>query len=296
MLECLADFKCYLTEKKAMADNSTLAYGRDINEFCRFLKEKGISSPYDVTNTDIISFLFMLKNSGKSSATVNRKLASLRIFFNYLKSFKGMSQNPTEGIKSPKIERKKIEFMTVEEISRLLDNPDRSHKGLRDKALLETLYASGMRVSEAAGSNLSDVNMRIGFIMVNEDVGKARVIPLGRPARMALEEYIYEARPKLFHGKESECQALFLNYTGERLTRQGIWKIIRENAGEANIQMEITPQTIRNSFAIHMIQNGADIKTLQELLGHEDVTATQVYLSFSKNRIKDVYDSAHPRA
>ncbi len=279
-----------------MAENSTLAYGRDVSEFCRFLEEKEVTSPYDVTNTEVISYLFMLKNQGKSAATVNRKLASLRIFYNYLKTYKGMSQNPTEGIKSPKIERKKIEFMTVDEIEKLLENPNRSHKGLRDKALLETLYASGMRVSEAAGANLSDVNMRIGFIIVNEVVGKARVIPLGRPARVALEEYIYEVRSKLFHGKETECEALFLNYAGERLTRQGIWKIIRENAKGANIQMEITPQTIRNSFAIHMIQNGADIKTLQELLGHEDVTATQVYLSFSKNRIKDVYDNAHPRA
>lgn len=279
-----------------MAENSTLAYGRDVSEFFRFIEGKEVTSPYDVTNTEVISYLFMLKNQGKSAATVNRKLASLRVFYNYLIAYKGMSQNPTEGIKSPKIERKMIEFMSVDEIEKLLENPGRSHKGLRDKALLETLYASGMRVSEAAGANLSDVNMRIGFIMVNQDVGKARVIPLGRPARVALEEYIYEVRSKLFRGEERECEALFLNYAGERLTRQGIWKIIRENAKGANIQMEITPQTIRNSFAIHMIQNGADIKTLQELLGHEDMTATQVYLSFSKNRIKDVYDHAHPRA
>lgn len=292
----LTDFKVYLKEKRELAENSVLAYGSDVNDFQVFLIEKDITDPMEISNTDVISYLFSLRNQGRSTATVNRKLASLRIFFNYLISCKKVSNNPTDGIKSPKAERKEMEFLTVEETEKLLTNPDGSLKGKRDRALLEVLYASGMRVSEAAGVNLSDVNLRIGFIMIDEKIGKARVIPLGRPARAALEDYIYGGREMFLGDKESGCEALFLNYAGGRLTRQGIWKVIKENAKAAGIKMKITPQTLRNSFAIHMIQNGADIKTLQELLGHEDVTATQVYLSFSKNRIKDVYDSAHPRA
>ncbi|NLT47014.1 MAG: tyrosine recombinase [Clostridiales bacterium] len=296
MESCLAEFRGYLAEKKSLAKNSLLAYGRDVQDFHVFLQEKDITNIRDVTKTEIVSYLLSLKNQGKSSATINRKLASLRAFFQYLKSDKGFSQDPTEGIRSPKIERRKVEYLTVEEVEKLLTIPDDSVKGRRDKALLEVLYASGMRVSEIAGADLSNINLRIGFIMIEEDFGKARVIPLGRPARAALESYIYESRPSLLRNKEHETQALFLNYNGERLTRQGIWKIIKENAKAANIDMKITPQTLRNSFAVHMMQNGADLKTLQELLGHEDLTATQIYLSFSKNRIKDVYDNTHPRA
>lgn len=292
----LSGFKVYLKEKRELADNSVLAYGGDVNDFRTFLVDKNITSPVEVSNTEVISYLFSLRNQGKSTATVNRKLASLRIFFNYLILCNKISDNPAEGIKSPKAKRKEMEFLTVEETEKLLANPDDTMKGKRDRALLELLYASGMRVSEAAGTNISDVNLRIGFIMVDEKIGKARAIPLGRPARAALEDYIYEGRPMFLGSDEADAQALFLNYAGGRLTRQGIWKVIKENARSSGIKMKITPQTLRNSFAIHMIQNGADLKTLQELLGHEDVSATQVYLGFSKNRIKDVYDNAHPRA
>ncbi|MDI9494200.1 MAG: tyrosine recombinase [Bacillota bacterium] len=292
----LSEFTEYLAEKKALARNSLLAYERDVRGFYAFLQEKGITDFRDVTKTEVVAYLLALKNQDKSAATVNRKLASLRAFFQYLESYKGFAQDPTEGIKSPKIERKKLEYLTVEEVEKLLAQPDDSVKGRRDRALLEVLYASGMRVSEVAAIDLPNINLRIGFIMTGQLSGKPRIIPLGRPARAALETYIYEARPVLLRNRESEEQALFVNYNGERLTRQGIWKIIKENAKAVNLETKITPKTLRNSFAVHMIQNGADLKTLQELLGHEDLTATQVYLSFSKNRIKDVYDNTHPRA
>lgn len=293
---CILEFKEYLSEERGMALNSSLAYGRDLNDFNKFLAEKNIEGPKGVTNTEIISYLFMLKNQGKSAATVNRKLASLRTFFNFMIKCRGMENNPTDGIRPPKIAQKELEFLTVEEIDKLLASPDDSVKGRRDKALLEMLYASGIRVSEAAGMNISDINLHMGLITVDEELGKPRAIPLGRPAREALEKYINEARQALLRNKENDCQPLFLNYAGERLTRQGIWKIINENAKAANIEAKITPKTLRNSFAVHMVQNGADIKTLQLLLGHEDVVATQVYLNYSKNRIKDVYDNSHPRA
>lgn len=296
MDECILEFSKYLSKERGMALNSSLAYSRDLNDFNKFLKEKNIADPGEITNTEIISYLFMLKNQGKSAATVNRKLASLRNFFNYMIKYKGMGGNPTEGIRPPKIAQKELEFLTVEEIEKLLVSPDDSVKGSRDKALLEMLYASGIRVSEAVGMDLSDVNLNMGLITVAEELGKPRAIPLGRPARDALEKYINEARQVLQRDKENPCQPLFLNYAGERLTRQGIWKIINENAKAAGIKAKITPKTLRNSFAVHMVQNGADIKTLQLLLGHEDVAATQVYLNYSKNRVKDVYDSSHPRA
>jgi integrase/recombinase XerD len=296
MQSYLENFTQYLAEEKTLAENSILAYSRDINEFHIFLANKNINNPCDVTETEIIAFLFHLKSQGKSSSTVNRKLASLRVYYYFLGTHNNMLKDPTKGIKPPKIEKKKIEYLTVEEIEQLLSISDSSAKGLRDKALLEVLYASGMRVSEIAGTDLANINLRIGFITVNGEVGKARVIPLGRPARAALEAYIYEARPLMAKDKDKSKEALFLNYNGERLTRQGIWKVIKENAKVAGIEIKITPRALRNSFAIHMIQNGADLKTLQELLGHENMTATQIYLSFSKNRIKDVYDIAHPRA
>ena len=217
------------------------------------------------------------------------------MFYKYLLEQKIISENPVSGIKSLKIEKKGIEYLTIEEIDRLLSLPDDSVKGKRDKAILEVLYATGIRVSELVEVKLSDVNIRMGFISCMGIHSKARVIPLGRPARAALEEYIYDIRKVLVRGNTEE-KALFVNYHGQQLTRQGLWKIIREYAKKANIENRITPQTLRNSFAVHMVQNGADLKSLQELLGHEDISAMQIYLSETKNRIKDVYDKTHPRA
>ncbi|NLP29645.1 MAG: tyrosine recombinase [Clostridiales bacterium] len=291
----LNKFTVYLKKEKNMSNNSILAYSRDIRGFIAFLKEKGVERFEDVSNTEIVSFLLKLKNEGKSAATVNRKLASLRAFFNYMIVLHRIDHDPTANIKSPRIERKNIEFLTIDEVERLLAQPDESIKGIRDKALLELLYASGMRVSEIAGANLTDLNLRIGFIVSGGEHGKARIVPLGKPARVALEKYLYDTRSKLIRNK-NDTEALFLNYNGERLTRQGIWKLLKEYGKKAKLEHKLTPQILRNSFAAHMIQNGADLKSVQELLGHEDITATQIYLSVNKNRIKDVYDRTHPRA
>lgn len=296
MNEYLSQFNKYLEEEKGMSHNSLIAYERDLIDFQRFISDKKILRVDEISKTEIIAYLLQLKSDGKSAATVNRKLASLRAFFQYMVSCGGLAENPTENIKSPRIEKKEIQYLTVTEIEKLLLQPDDSIKGIRDKALLEILYASGMRVSEIAGANLEDINLRIGFILSRGEYGKARIIPLGRPARAALETYFYEGRPKLIREKNRNCQALFVNYNGERLTRQGIWKLIKQYAKGAGLEKKLTPQILRNSFAIHMIQNGADLKSLQELLGHEDISATQIYLSASKNRIKDVYDKTHPRA
>lgn len=292
----LNDFMNYLSTEKKMAQNSLEAYKRDVLEFEGIIREKQNIDLIEASNTEVVAYLLKLKNEGKSAATVNRKIASLRAFYNYLTAQNLITVNPTVNIKSPKIERKTIEYLTIEEIENLLSKPDQSLKGLRDRAILELLYATGIRVSEIVEMNLEDVNLRMGFVTCTGEHGKARIIPMGRPSRAAVEEYIYEVRDKIMKGVVSTEKALFVNYTGSRLTRQGLWKLLKEYAKLAGIENKLTPQTLRNSFAVHMIQNGADIKSLQELMGHEDISATQIYLSVSKNRIKEVYDKAHPRA
>lgn len=288
-------FSDYLQKEKRMAKNSLEAYKRDVREFISFEESRGHSDISETTSTEIVAYLNSLKMLGKSAATVNRKLASVRAFFNYLLVEKIIDENPTQGIKSPKIERKEIEFLTIEEIDKLLDGPDDSRKGRRDKAILEVLYATGIKVSELIDANIEDINFRMGFITCTGESSKARIVPLGRPARAALEDYVYEVREEMLKDNKSE-NALFVNYYGKRITRQGLWKILKEYGEKAQIEHKLTPNTLRNSFAVHMLQNGADLKSLQELMGHEDITATQMYLAATKNRIKDVYDRTHPRA
>jgi len=295
MFDYSEGFVEYLNKQKEMSENTVAAYSRDVLEFSKFLAEKAGTNLKDASNTDIVSYLFKLKSDGKSAATVNRKTASLRAFYNYLISLSHINTNPTTNIKSPKVAQKEPEYLTIEEVDKLLTLPDKSVKGLRDLAILELLYATGVRVSEIIEANISDVNLRMGFITCTGEVGKARIIPIGRHAKKAMEEYIFEGREKFIKSEGNE-QALFVNYLGGRLTRQGIWKLLKEYAKQAGIENKITPQILRNSFAVHMIQNGADLKTLQELMGHEDISATQVYLRVTKNRIKDVYDKTHPRA
>jgi len=296
MYEYSNGFLEYLNQQKNMSQNTVAAYNRDVLEFSKFLSEKMGADLKSASNTDVVAYLFKLKSSGKAAATVNRKTASLRTFYNYLAECSHISENPTANIKSPKITRKEPEYLTIEEVDKLLTLPDDSVKGVRDRAILELLYATGIRVSEVIEANLDDVNLRMGFITCTGEFGKARIIPMGRHARAAMEENIFEARQKLIKQGANENQALFVNYMGDRITRQGLWKLLKDYAKQAGIENKITPQTLRNSFAVHMIQNGADLKSLQELMGHEDISATQIYLSVTKNRIKDVYDKAHPRA
>ena len=289
------EFAEYLKNERKMSPNTLEAYNRDISEFVSFEGSRGMNDILETSSTEIVAFLHYLKSEGKSAATVNRKLASIRAFFNFLIKEGMIQSNPTADIKSPKIEKKKLEFLEISEIDKLLSAPDDSIRGLRDRAILEVLYATGIRVSELIDSNVEDINLRMGFITCAGEHSKARIVPLGRPARAALENYIYDARNELIRNNKEE-KALFVNYYGKRVTRQGLWKILREYGNKAEIEHKLTPNIIRNSFAVHMLQNGADLKSLQELMGHEDISATQAYLSVTKNRIKDVYDKSHPRA
>lgn len=291
----LNSFFEYLKNEKKMSKNTLEAYKRDVIQFSEFEASRDITDLRQTPGTEVVAFLLQLKNDGKSAATVNRKLASIRALYNYLQLKKEITENPTYNIKSPRIERKTIEYLTLEEVDRLLAVPDDSYIGKRDRGILELLYATGIRVSELIDANTDDLNLRMGFITCAGEQSKARIIPIGRPARAALEEYIYDARPAIVKEKKDE-KALFVNYYGERITRQGLWKVLKEYGRKAGLEEKLTPNVLRNSFAVHMIQNGADLKSLQELLGHEDISATQIYLSVTKNRIKDVYDRTHPRA
>lgn len=285
----------YLEKERKMSKNTLEAYKRDVLEFASFEKSRGMENPADTPGTEVVAFLLQLKNNGKSAATVNRKLASIRSFYNYLQLKGEVTANPTQNIKSPRIERKAISYLTIEEVDKLLALPDDSLIGIRDRAMLELLYATGIRVTELIEANVEDLNLRMGFITCAGEQSKARIIPIGRPARAALETYIYDARPGIIKEK-SEEKSLFVNYNGNRITRQGMWKILKAYGRKAGLENKLTPNVLRNSFAVHMLQNGADLKSLQELMGHEDISATQIYLTVTKNRIKDVYDRTHPRA
>ncbi|HKM28245.1 MAG TPA: site-specific tyrosine recombinase [Anaerovoracaceae bacterium] len=297
-MSVINEFLDYLKNEKKTADNTVLAYKRDICAFERFANGRGIFSPREVTNAEVVSYLIQLKNDGKSKGTVNRKLASIRSFYNYMQRMGRMSVNPTEDIKSPKIDRKDLEFLTIQEVELLLDQPDNSVKGIRDRAILELMYATGIKVSEVIELKLSDMNLHMGFVTCSGSHGRARIVPMGNMAKDALQSYIDESRNFLMRGEEVDNpdKTFFVNYMGKPFTRQGLWKIMKEYGVKSGMEHKITPHILRNSFAVHMIQNGADLKSLQELLGHEDIAATQIYLSVTKNRIKDVYDKTHPRA
>lgn len=294
----LYGFIIYLKEEKKSSDNTCEAYMRDIKAFGEFLQRRGIVALEKAGSNDVAAYMMELKNSGKSKATINRKLSSIRMYYKFLIKKGMMKENPTEDIKSPRIERRELDYLTIEEVETLLLAPDESIKGIRDRAILEVLYATGIRVSEIIELRLKDINLRMGFLTLNGAHGRARIVPMGSMARRALDHYILSSRPALMKdGTPDDPESvLFVNYLGEAFSRQGFWKLMKQYGRQVGLEDRLTPHILRTSFAVHMVQNGADLKSLQELMGHEDIMATRIYLSVTKNRIKDVYDKTHPRA
>ena len=294
----LYGFIIYLKEEKKSSDNTCEAYMRDIKAFGEFLQRRGIVALEKAGSNDVAAYMMELKNSGKSKATINRKLSSIRTYYKFLIKKGMMKENPTEDIKSPRIERRELDYLTIEEVETLLLAPDESIKGIRDRAILEVLYATGIRVSEIIELRLKDINLRMGFLTLNGAHGRARIVPMGSMARRALDHYILSSRPALMKdGTPDDPESvLFVNYLGEAFYRQGFWKLMKQYGRQVGLEDRLTPHILRTSFAVHMVQNGADLKSLQELMGHEDIMATRIYLSVTKNRIKDVYDKTHPRA
>ncbi len=288
------DFEKYLREERQLSDNTVTAYLSDIDHFERFVNSKGVHDLSQVAGPHVVAYLVELKKTDKSKPTVNRKLTSIKTFYKFLMRNGVITTDPTADIRSPRIEKKEIEFLSIEEIDRLMSLPDDTVKGIRDRAILELMYATGIKASELIDLEEGDCNLYMGFVKCSGEHVKARIVPIGRPAKNAIQRYIDEAKPQFTRGRN--VPSLFVNYLGEPMTRQGLWKVIKEYGEKGEFSVKLTPQVIRNSFAVHMLQNGADVKSIQELMGNEDVAAIQAYLQATKNRIKDVYDKTHPRA
>ena len=284
----------YLANGQKVSENTLVSYKRDINKYIEYLEDKKVGI-ISATGTTVLDYLMRLEKSGKSAATVSRTLASLRSMYHFIQNEGIISSDPTNQIHSLKIKKKLPKTLTNDEIEALLNKPETTtQKGIRDKAMLELLYATGIRVTEMIDLKIEDVDMNIGYVNCRHGE-KMRVIPIYSLARQAVKKYIEEARPYMIK-RENKTDTLFVNCNGEKMSRQGFWKIIKQYALLANINKDITPHTLRHSFATHLLENGADLRSIQEMLGHTDISSTQVYAQIVKNKIKDVYKNAHPRA
>ncbi len=295
MESLIQEFIDYLGHEKGLATNTLESYSRDLRQYYGFLSGESTLSFENASQSTIVAYLMYLRKQGKATATIARRLAALKAFYQFLVKENYVSQDPTGDLSSPRLERKLPKVLTVEEVERLLTQPElTTSSGKRDKAMLELLYATGIRVSELVNLDVPDVDLQEGFIRCVGKGSKERVVPMGEIAVEALRIYLENARLKLI--AEPKEKAIFVNHHGKRLTRQGFWKIVKKYAVQAQIHKEITPHTLRHSFATHLLENGADIRSVQEMLGHADISTTQIYTHVTKDRLKDVYSKSHPRA
>lgn len=285
-------FISYMHGQRRTSYNTEAAYTRDLCKLMEYVQPE-VTSFTQVTSDQLQKYVSELEAQGKKAATISRFIASTKAFFTWQVTTGVRGDNPAQGLKAPKIEKKPPEILSQEEIKRLLDQPS-SHapKELRDKAMMELLYATGIRVSELIALELSDVNLQLEYLTCR-DGHKERTVPFGATARHALELYLEKSRPKLVN--DVNCQLLFTNCSGEPMSRQGFWKIVKYYGKQAGIAGEITPHTLRHCFAAHLLGNGADLKSVQELMGHSDITTTQIYMQLSDRKIREVYKKAHPR-
>ena len=293
MRSYIEEYKDFLTKVKKVSENTRVSYIRDLKKFIEYIEGLGIHSVEEINNTGVMSYVFELHKEGKTAATISRAIATLHGYFRYLLAMGIVDKDPTENVTPPKIERKMPKTLSVEEIELLLRQPNCSEvKGVRDKAMLEVLYATGIRASELVGLRLDDVDLRLNIIRCM-DKFKERIIPLGSKAVKAVEIYLRNARNDLLKGNETEF--MFVNCNGMAMSRQGFWKIIKSYAKKANISADITPHMLRHSFAVHLVQNGADLQIVQEMLGHSDIATTQVYAQVNRKKLMEEYARTHPR-
>ena len=294
MTDYIADYRTWLQEEKHASDNTLSSYLRDINQFKTWLLGAGSPDLRRVKKDTINEYMLYLSGAGKSPATITRCTASLKSFYAYMLGRGAVKTNPAKNVAALKVERKCPEILTSKEVELFLEQPKCvDEKGYRDHAMLELLYATGIRVSELIGLDVGDVNLAGGFIRCRSKT-RERIIPLYRTAIKALRDYITDIRPRIISGPDE--QALFVNMNGGRMSRQGFWKIIKYYQEKAEISKDITPHTLRHSFAVHLLENGADLRSIQEMLGHADISSTQIYAHIIKKPLKDVYQKAHPRA
>jgi len=287
------NFISYLHNIKKTSNNTELSYKRDLGKLCQYLVENGISDVNGITTEVLSSYIVYLGENHFAAATISRNVASIKAFFHYLYKEGIVEKDVSDGLKAPKIEKKMPEILTTEEVIWLLEQPKGdTPKEIRDKAMLELLYATGIRVTELITLKVSDVNMQMGFIICR-DGSKERVIPFGAAAKRAMIQYLEKARNVMLLDLHSAI--LFVNCSGQPMSRQGFWKLIKYYAKKAGIVTDITPHTLRHSFAAHLVENGADLRSVQEMLGHSDISTTQVYAAMTHNRIREVYAKAHPR-
>ena len=295
MKSLVEEFIHYLAVERGLADNTLDSYNRDLNQFLGFLEQEKVLDLQKATRNMVMSYLLVLQKRGRATATVSRHLAALKSFYHFLLKEKYIEKDPTANLESPKLEKKLPRVLAVNEVEMLLNQPmGTDPAALRDKAMLELLYATGIRVTELIQLDVNHINVDMGYIRCFGKGSKERIVPVGSFARRCVDEYLQKGRSKIIKIKAE--QALFVNQHGRRLTRQGFWKIIKKYARRAGISKVITPHTLRHSFATHLLENGADLRSVQEMLGHADITTTQIYTHLTKGRLREVYAKSHPRA
>lgn len=289
----IKQFLEFLENEKKLSSNTLQSYKRDIVQYQEYLEVKE-QNYLKISGNQLNAYFDYLASIGKKKSTISRNIASIKSFYQFLVKNKKIRKNPATGIQSPKVEKKIPNILTAKEVELLLEQPQNIDlKGIRDKAMLEFAYATGMRVTEIISLDISNINIEESYVTCNSGSRK-RTIPLGNLSLGALKEYIDKARPVLI--KDESVKALFVNINGKRLTRQGFWKIVKYYKEQAHIAKDITPHVLRHSFATHLLQNGADLKAIQTMLGHSDISSTQVYMQFQDDNLKDIYKKSHPRA
>lgn len=285
----------FMHEKKNTSTNTELSYRRDLMKLADFLQSTlGKKNFGEVTEDDLKAYIQHMYDTNAAPTSISRSIASTKALFSYLLDQNIVKEDVALALKSPKIEKKEPSIMSKKDVMKLLEQPSgNAPKQVRDKAMLELLYATGIRVSELISLKTSDVNLSMGFIVCH-DAHKERIIPFGAKAKESLMNYLSGARDAMLEDKSS--QILFANCSGEAMSRQGFWKIIKYYAKKAGIDADITPHTLRHSFAAHLVENGADLRSVQEMLGHSDISTTQIYVNLTQSRLREVYDKAHPRS
>ncbi len=294
MKELIDSFLDYLSVERALAKNTILAYRQDLNMYLDFMIKRGMEALSKITKSDIVEFMLSEKDKGVSPTSISRRLAAIRMFHRFLSRERVLKTDPTVLIDSPKLWKKVPDALSLNEVEALISQPQaRDRQGARDKAILETLYATGMRVSESADLKTNNVNLDIGFLRCIGKGNKERIIPLGKKAIQSINRYLEFSRPYFLKKKTSEY--LFISRSGARLSRQSVWKLIKRYAKEAKIKKPIKVHTLRHSFATHLLERGADLRSVQEMLGHSNISTTQIYTHIDKERLKTIHKQFHPR-
>jgi integrase/recombinase XerD len=295
MQALLDQFLDYIALERGLSENTRQAYHADLKDFLAFLETKSITSANAVTRKHILDYMLETRDRGLSTNSISRRLVSIKVFFRYLQQESMLTDNVTDAMDSPKLWKVLPTTLSEKEVEQLLEAPDETKRlGLRDKAIIETFYSTGLRVSELSNLKIQDLHFDAGYLVCFGKGSKERVVPIGEKARTILQRYLQEMRPSLVKGQDPGH--VFLNQRGQRLSRKGIWKLIRHYARKAHIVKKLTPHTLRHSFASHLLANGAPLRFIQEMLGHADITTTQIYTHVDQARLKTVHEQFHPRA